>query len=45
MIKINGIRTTSYDVVAFYYNSIGGNNVDTFGNTVTLESGIGGGRE
>ena len=33
MIKIN-------DVIAFYYNSIGGNYDDTFGNTVTLESGI-----
>ena len=44
MIKINRIRTTSYDVIAFYfYNSIGGNYDDTFGNTVTLESGIDGG--
>ena len=30
MIKIN-------DVIAFYYNSIGGNYDDTFGNTVILK--------
>ena len=36
MIKIN-------DVIAFYYyNSIGGNYDDTFGNTVTLDSSIDG---
>ena len=36
--RTNGIRTTSYDVNAFYYyNSIGGNYDDTFVNTVTLE--------
>ena len=29
------------EVIAFYYNSIGGNYEDTFGNTVTL--GLGGG--
>ena len=44
MIKINDIRTTSYDVIAFYYyNSFGGNYDDTFGNTVTLETEINGG--
>ena len=37
-IKINDIRTTSDDVIAFYYyNSIGGNYDGTFGNTVTLD--------
>ena len=41
MIKINGIRST---LLSFYYNNlIGGNYDDTFGNTVTLESGIDGG--